>query len=159
MRGISSDENRWQQEVWGTPEASAGQGVRHIEQDTWQRAWQGDKVLWKAASKLYKAGIRSPLQLPMQQLVGIKRRQGEALPRMLRATGETDGRQTGRPILECVKGAIKEGERVALQSFLDLVDWKGQDIVLEGGWGVLLLQWAGLCRSHAKASWAYLQND
>ena len=133
MRDISSDENRWQQEVWSRPDTNVGQGARHVEQDTWQRAWQGDKVFWKAARKLHKAGIRSPLQLPMQQLDGNKRRQGEAMPRMLRATGETDGKQAGRPILECVKGALTEGERTALQGFLDLVDWKGQDIVLGGG--------------------------
>ena len=50
----------------------------------------------------------------MQQLDGNKRRQGEAMPRMLRATGETDGKQAGRPILECVKGALTEGEQTAL---------------------------------------------
>jgi hypothetical protein len=97
MRTISSNGSRWQQEVSSQSEAGTGRSSSHIEQDAWQRAWHGDKVFWTLARKLHKdfghkSGMQSPLQLPMQQLDRAKRRQqGEALPKMLRAMGESDG--------------------------------------------------------------------
>ena len=67
------------------------QMISSCYRSTSPRAWQGEKVFWGAARKLYKAGVRSPLQLPMQHVGGVKRqRQTQGLPRMFRATEETD---------------------------------------------------------------------
>ena len=65
-----------------------------------------------------RAGARSPAQL--EGMPGVRR-----IPRCLTAREDTDGAQSFHLILPRGIGGVTEGQRKSLQSFLDLVDWKG----------------------------------
>ena len=95
VRDIGIDDARWESEVW-PPQAHGDTTSRwHVEGRTWSAAWAGEQRFWPIARKLHKAGIKGPMQLPIQVSGEGTGRDARAsnLPRGLRATQETDGRQ------------------------------------------------------------------
>ena len=118
--------------MWPPPSHGDATNRWHIEGNTWRAAWAGEQRFWSIARKLHKAGIKSPAHLPVVasgEGTGGRAR-ANILPKGLRSTQETDGRQHGRPLLMHTKSILSKKERTTLQGFLDLVDWKGQGVNL-----------------------------
>ena len=65
-----------------------------------------------------RVGVRSPAQL--EGMPGVRR-----IPRCLTAREDTDGAQFSHQILPRGIGGVTERQRKYIQSFLDLMDWKG----------------------------------
>ena len=132
VRDIGKDDARWETEVWPPPSHGDATNRWHIEGNTWRAAWAGEQRFWSIARKLHKAGIKSPAHLPVVtsgEGTGGRAR-ANILPKGLRSTQETDGRQHGRPLLMHTNSILSKKERTALQGFLDLVDWKGEGVNL-----------------------------
>ena len=128
-RGCPKAQEHWRRQVWeevgeGGPNPwQLNEGIRRL-------ARKGEQGFWKAARKLYAAGVKSPLQLPFQVSDG-KRMKLKVVPRALRATMESDGCQQGRPVVLDAGNILTSREKQDIQSLLDLVDWKGLGVALD----------------------------
>ena len=94
---IEEAPEHWRRRVWeevgeGGPNPwQLNEGIRRL-------ARKGEQGFWKAARKLYAAGVKSPMQLPFQVSDG-ERMKLKVVPRALRATMEGDVCQQGRPVV------------------------------------------------------------
>jgi len=107
-------------EAWQAHWPTEKQGAQawSLECRQWTAAVRGMKIFWPTVRALMRAGARSPAQL--EGMPGVRR-----IPRCLTAREDTDGAQSFHLILPRGIGGVTEGQRKSLQSFLDLVDWKG----------------------------------
>ena len=133
--GDGKDKRQRHCKMWPRAQHHQAPDQWHIEERTWQQAWKGANSFWKTAQKLYRAGIRSPTQLPFQLIEGteLERKQSATVPKALRHTQETDGKQVGRPMLMQLRTILTKQERQDLQGFLDMIDWKGQGVTFGAG--------------------------